>query len=168
MVIFQDNGGKEKIFQIENIFLILLGTMQIYKDKELTTTKMKFSVPKTILTGGIPVWKEVNEKTKDISIKTERFIRLYEQTSLEPSVEIWQNNFSYSFLGQKMALSSLANINATAAELRNIFHHAVFDDCLTKPLGENTSLVLANDNTEITCKLIYLYHKAAGNLDPLA
>jgi len=163
-VTFRDNNNKERSVQTGNVFLILQGTIQKYMENESTKTRMKFSLPRTILLGGIPVWSPVKEKIKNVAFQTIRFIRLYDQSSIEPSIEIFQNNFNYSFLGQGMTSSSLQNLNATAAELRNAFPQAAFDDRLTKSLGASGPFPSPEDSIEINCRLIYLYHRAVINL----
>lgn len=69
-------------------------------------------------------------KTGDKSLQTECFVRLYDRTSPEPSVEILQYDPDYSFLGAKMASSSLANFSAIVTKIRDTFPQAVFDDRL--------------------------------------
>ena len=162
-VTFRDNSSVERSMQTENVFLILQGTMQTYIENESTETKMKFSLPRTILTGGFPVWHPVKEKTKGVAVQTEGFIRLYERSSMEPSIEIFQHDLDYSFLGQQMTSSSLLNLNATAAELRKAFPQAAFDDRLAKSVGASRPFASPEDSIEINCRLIYLYHQAVSS-----
>ena len=159
---FRDNGSVEKSLPAENVFLILQGTMQTYIEKESTETKMKFSLTRTMLTGGFPVWHPVQEKTKGVTVQTEGFIRLYERASMEPSVEIFQHDLDYSFLGQQLTSSSLQNLNATAAELRKAFPQAAFDDRLAN-FGASISFACPVDSIELNCRLIYLYHQAVSS-----
>ena len=163
-VTFRDNNNKERSMQAENVFLILQGTVQTYIENESIKTRMKFSLPRTILLGGFPVWRAVKEKTKDVAFQTSCFIRLYERSSMEPSIEIFQYNFDYSFLGQKMTSSSLLNLSATAAELRNTFPQAAFDDRLAKSFGASIPFASPEDSIETNCRLIYLYHQAVSSL----
>ena len=160
---FRDNTGVEKSLQTENVFLILQGTMQTYLENESTETRMKFSLTGTMLTGGLPVWHPVKEKTKNVTAQTAGFIRLYERSSMEPSIEIFQHDLDYSFLGQRMTSSSLLNLSATVAELRKAFPQAAFDDRLAKSLGASLSFASPEDGVEINCRLIYLYHQAVGS-----
>ena len=167
-IIFRDNDGVGRSLKEKDVFLILKGTMQTCTEKESTKTRMKFSLPGTVLTGGFPVWRKVKEKTKNVSVESECFVRLYERMSLEPSVEIFQYSFDYSFLGAKMTFSSPINLGNTITELRNAFPQAVFDDRLTKSFGVDIPFVPSEDSIEINCKLIYLYHRAVNNLSPSA
>ncbi|MFC1893014.1 hypothetical protein ACFLYR_03105 [Chloroflexota bacterium] len=156
-VTFWDKSGDMRRIEEKNVFLILKGTMHTYSEKEATRTRMKFSLPATALTGGIPIWRRVKEKTKDMSVQTECYARLYDRMSLDPSVEIFQHNFDYSFLGTEMASSSLTNLNTLIMELRNTFPQAFFDDRLTEVFGVDVPFVTPAEETEINCKLIYLY-----------
>ena len=162
-VIFRDNRGTERNVQAEDVFLILQGTMQTHSEKEITKTKIKLNVPMTLLTGGIPVWRRVKEKTTDVAVQSVCFIRLYERSSMEPGVEILQYNFDYSFLGQRMASSSLANLSATAQELREAFPRAAFDDRLLKSFAAGITSGSPEDSLETNCRLIYLYYQAVSS-----
>jgi hypothetical protein len=118
-----------------------------------TNTKLKLNLPATLATGGIPVFRRVKEDNEQTTVQMERFIRMYGQNSLEPIVEISQFGFDYSFLGEKITVSSFMNINTAADELRNMFLKAIFDDSLNE---NNTEL--NGDQLEISCRLIYLSH----------
>jgi hypothetical protein len=166
-VTFCTKGGEARTIKAENVFLILNGITQTRTEKEVTTTKMKFSLTSTLLTG-VPIQHKVKEKTMGTSVENEYFIRLYDRKSSEPDVEIFQYNFDYSFLGKKMAPSSLVNLNTTVTELRNTFPQAVFDDRLTKVFQVDAPSGVVGDDTEVNCKLIYLYYQALGGLGPSA
>jgi hypothetical protein len=127
-VIFWNAAGETRKIKVESVFLILSGMRQSYAVKESIDTKMKLSLPATLLTGGIPIWHRVREKTRDTSIQTEHFVRIYDQISQEPSVEVLQHSFDYSLPGTKMVHSSLANLNTLITQLKNAFPQAVFDD----------------------------------------
>jgi len=163
-IIFWDKSGQARRIESRNAFLIIKGRLQTYTETEVISTRMKFSLLATVLTGGIPIWRRVKEKTKDKSLQTECFVRLYDWTSLEPSVEILQYDFNYSFLGAKMASSSLANFSTIATKIKDVFPQAVFDDSLTEPFWVDIPSTTPRDNIEINCRLIYLYHKAVNDL----
>ena len=163
-VLFWDKSGQARRMETRNAFLIINGRMQTYTETEVTSTKMKFSLPATVATGGIPIWRRVKEKTRDKSLQTECFVRLYDRTLPEPSVEILQYDFDYSFLGAKMASSSLANFSTIVTKIRDTFPQAVFDDRLIEPFGVDIPSTTPRDNIEINCKLIYLYHQAMSDL----
>lgn len=163
-IIFWDKSGQVRRMESSNAFLIINGRTQTYTETEVTSTRMKFSLPATVATGGIPIWRRAKEKTKDKSFQTECFMRLYDRTSSEPSVEILQHDLDYSFLGAKMASSSLANFSTTVTEIRDSFPQAVFDDRLIEPFVVDIPSSTPRDNIEINCKLIYFYHQAMSDL----
>ncbi len=167
-VTFWDKTGQMRKIEPKDVLLILKGRIQTYSDKEVTNTRMKFNLPATLLTGGFPVWRKVKEKTKDTSKEVGYFVRLYDQMSLEPRVEIFENYFDFSSLGSKIAPSSFTNLNSIIAELRNAFPRAVFDDRLIQPLGMSLSSVTQGNEIELNCKLTYLYYQAVSSLNSSA
>ncbi len=165
-VLFGDTGGQSLRTDAKNTFLILSGRIQIYTNTEVTKTGMKFNLPATLLTGGIPIWRKVNEKTAEQSVQTEYFVRLYDQASSEPVVEILQSNFDYSSLGVKIALSSLANFNALVTKIRATSPQAIFDDRLTELFEADIPFYTPWENIDIICKLIYLHQRSVSNPGP--
>lgn len=151
-VLFKGDGKQEKKMTSADVFLIIKGNTQAYTDTEATETKMKLSWGATLLTGGIPIWRRVKEKISSTSVEAENFARLYGREPSAPCVEILQHRMNYSFLGAKIAASSLVNFNAVVTRLREVFPQAIFDDRLTKP-----SRI---EDTETSCKLLYFSHLA--------
>ncbi len=163
-VLFWDKGGQVRRIESRNAFLIINGRMQTSTETEVTKTVMKLNLAATVLTGGIPIVKRVKEKTTDRSFQAESFVRLYDRTSPEHTVEILQYDFDYSFLGAKMASSSPANFGTTVTKIRDILPHAIFDDRLTKSAWVNISSTAPQESIEVNCKLIYLCHRAVSDL----
>jgi hypothetical protein len=162
---FWDKGGQVRIMDSSNTFLVIKGRIQTYTETKTTRTRRKFNLPATVVTGGIPIWRTVKEETTDKSIQNECFVRLYDRVSVEPAVEIFQYDLDYSFLGAKMVSSSFGNLNTVATKIRDTFPQAVFDDRLMKPFGVDISSVMPQENIEINCRLIYLYHRVMSDLD---
>lgn len=165
-VTFWDKGQQVRVIDAKSAFLILKGMWQTHIERETTRGKRQLNLPATLLTGGIPISRRVEEKAKDVSIDTEYFVRLYARTSWEPIVEIFQRDFDYASLETKIAPISLTNLNIIVTKLRNTFPEAIFDDRLTETLGINLPFVMPGDETEINCKLVYLYHQAVSSLGP--
>jgi len=157
-VLFRDSAGREKRIAENNIFLILVGRIETSVEAETTKQKTKFSLSRTLLMGGIPVWQRVDEKTTTHSIQAECFARLYERKSPDPSVDILQHHMNYSFLGAKIAASSFTNFGTVVLRLREVFLQAIFDNRLAKPSVLTTPPSQAWEGIEINCKLIYLFH----------
>jgi len=161
-ITFWDKGRQMRVVDAQSAFLILKAALQSRTAKETTTTKAKLDIAATMLTGGIPIVRNVEERTKDESIETELFVRIYDRTSPEPVVEVLQHNFDYSGLGKKKAFSSLENLNALVTELRSRFPQAVFDGRLTGHFKVDVPFATPEDEVEINCRLIYLYHRAVS------
>jgi len=157
-VLFRDSAGREKRIEENDVFLILMGRIETSVEVETIKPKTKFSLTRTLLMGGIPIWRRVDEKTTAQSIQTEYFARLYDRKSLDPSVEVLQHQMNYSFLGTKVAVSSSTNFGTVVLRLREIFPQAIFDNRLAKPLVLTTSSSQVWQDIEINCKLICLFH----------
>jgi hypothetical protein len=160
-VTFLDKTGRTLKIENKNVFLILKGKFFLYSDKEITTTKMKFSLSGTLMTGGFPVWRKVQERSKDTSTEVGYFVRLYDRVWIEPRVEIIENNFDYSSLGANITPSSFTNFNALVTQLKSVFPTALYDDRLSQPAG--ASSFDRAEETELNCKLVYLSLRAVDN-----
>jgi hypothetical protein len=156
-VIFRDKAGREKKIAASGVFLILVGRIETSVETETTRTKTKFSLGRTLLMGGIPMWRRVDEKTTTQSIQTEYFARLYGRKSADPSVDILQHHLNYSFLGAEVAASSFTNFGTVVQRLREVFPKAIFDDRLASPSGLTASS--GREDMEINCRLIFLFHQ---------
>jgi hypothetical protein len=164
-VLFRDIAGREKTIAENNAFLVIVGRIGTSVEAQTTKYKTKFSLPRTLLMGGIPIWRRVDEKTTTHSIQAECFARLYERKSPDASVDILQHHMNYSFLGAKVAASSFTNFGTVVLRLREVFPQAIFDNRLAKPSVLTTSPNRVWEGIEINCKLIYLFHaRAAGQL----
>jgi hypothetical protein len=149
-VLFHDSAGREKRIVGNNVFLILIGRIETSVEVETTKPRTKLSLTRTLLMGGIPIWRRVNEKTTSQSIQAEYFARLYDRKSPVPSVDILQQHMNYSFLGAKVAVSSFTNFGTVVQRLREAFPQAIFDNRLAKPSSR--------EDIETNCRLIYLFH----------
>jgi len=157
---FLARNGSQKIFDGRDLYIILYGKMNIPILTKKTTTKMKLSVPSTVMTGGIPVWRRAEENVEHISLQTEYFIRLYGRVSLEPEIEISESSFDYAFLGTKKTPSSSENLRTLFSQLKKMFPDVIVDSKLT----EGTPIIQGNE-LENTCKLIILCHHAESAID---
>jgi hypothetical protein len=161
--VFRDNASHTLTLETKDVFLILKGKYQISSDKKVTTTKMKFNLTATLVTGGIPVFSKVKETTKSNSDETGFLVRIYDLVSAEPKVEFFENGFNYSSLGKDIAPSTTVNFNTIIAKLRAVFPGAIYDDTLTQPMGTSQPYDRQANAVELNCKLIYLYQKAVHN-----
>jgi hypothetical protein len=159
-VLFRDSAGAEKRVVANNVFLILVGRVETSVEVETTKTRTKFSLGGTLLTGGIPIWRKVEEKSTSRSVQTENFARLYGRKSADPGVEMVQQQMNYSFLGAELDVSSFNNFRTVARRLREVFPSAIFDDRLARPSALASSS--SREDIEVNCRLIYLFHAVAG------
>jgi len=159
-VLFYDRGGQKREMKSRDIFLIIKGRKETYVPKERTETTRKFSLARTALTGGIPMWRTEKKQVKESAPVTECFARLYTRESAEPAVGIIHNQADYSFLKGEMASSSLANFNMVVTKLQQQFPKAIFDDNLMRASVRQPYAPSDVDDTEINCKLLYLQYLA--------
>jgi hypothetical protein len=167
-VLFKDRSGAEKKTVSDDVFLIITGTIQTSTVSETVTTRKKLNVTTTLLTGGIPVYKNVKEKTTASSQETESFIRLYNNRPVDPYVVISQHDLDYSFLGEKTAVSARANFTSVISALREIFPQAIFNDVLSKPFRITSTPGKVREDMELYCRLIYLFNLAKSRQCPAA
>lgn len=163
-VLSRRDGGQERSVGSADAFLIMKGKRETHTRTETTTTTTKFSLPATVLLGGIPVWRNVKVKTTEASSEAECFARIYSRKSSEPTIEVLQHSVDYSFLGAEMAHSSLKNFSTVIEKLRRLFPNAVFDDRLTTHPGSGTPSSRLQDDPESNCRLIYLCHLAQSSV----
>jgi hypothetical protein len=160
-VIFHDRNGEVVKLEEPDVFLIVKGKIQTYVETDNSTPKLKLSVGKTLLTGGIPIWNQVQEKTASKTLREELFLRFYDRSTAEPKVELTQQGVDYSFLGRKVAFSSLMNFENTACTIKEAFPHAIFDDKLMHLSTLGMSTTSYGNDIEVNCRLLYLYYLAS-------
>jgi hypothetical protein len=158
--IFGDRAGGEVRIEAGDAFLIIRGRTQDITREKASTTKMKLNVPATLLTGGIPIMRQVTKKGAKESFQGEDFVRIYDRRSSDPRVEMSQNHMDYSFLGAELTPSAAANFHIVVTKLREWFPLAIFDDRLTGRFKTDMSAAGPAEALEINCKLIYLLHSA--------
>jgi len=159
-ILFRGKNNQTRRMGAGEIFLIIKGNIQTYTETESITTDTKLNLPATILTGGMPIFRKVQTKTKDRSVRTEGFLRFYELTSPEPIVEILQYDFEYSFLGPEIAISTLINFSNLVAKIRGILPETIVDERLMKPFPVDIFTATPQESVDINCKLIYLQYRA--------
>ncbi len=162
-LMFYDKFGQSKQIEQKSVFLTINGRIQTCKKTEDTKNGKKLDLAATVLTGGIPITRRVKEKTVTMSQETEGFIRFYDQSLPEFTVEILQNSFDYSFLDKEMAPFSTLNFGILIRTIRDILPQTVFDDRLTESSATNIPFTAPEESVDINCKLIYLYYKAISN-----
>ncbi len=161
-VIVYDHNGQSRMLTAENSFLMLRGIVSTSRELETVTFKTKISVPLTVMSGGIPIVRQVKEQQKETTHREEYFLRIYSSDSADQNVEILQNDFDFSFLGNRMVYSSMTNFNLLQSDLRQRFPRIIFDEKLTK-FSNPTITSNTLNNIEVNCRLIYNWYKLFAN-----
>lgn len=102
------------------------------------------------------MFNKVKQTVTTRSFDTESVLRLYNQSSPDPIVDLCQHSMDYKFLGSRLNYSSLVNFSTTVNEIRNTFSGAYFDDRLTR--AKNTGDGNTGNDFELNCRLLYLYY----------
>ncbi len=115
---------------------LLLPSMSIVKHSETkTVTERKFSLGKTILTGGIPMTKKVEQKKNMETEKQRKVLYLYSCRRQQPFF-FSQDGMTYDGLGSAMKISRELNFTYLISELRRLSPGAAYDDRLLKRIGQ--------------------------------
>jgi hypothetical protein len=166
-ILFRQRNGQESKIASQNAFLIIKGRLETNREIEVTNTKKKLNIPMTIITGGIPVRKTVQEKSHHTTSQTEYFLRLYEKHPSDLCIEIKPNGFNFTCLGRDMALTSYANFSILTDKIRVFFAGTIFDDTLQGHFRTITRAASPEANLDIVCKLIYMSHQVFNKRRPL-
>jgi len=117
-----------------DIDLLIPGTRILGQSETITVTERKFSLGRTILSGGIPLTKKV-ERLEEVN-KEERENVLYLYAGERPPVVFSQSGMVYDGLGTAMKMSRELNFAYLTSELRRLCPAAGYDDRLLKRLGQ--------------------------------
>lgn len=128
------NDGQCAEIAYGDIDLLLPGTRILGQSETITVTERKFSLGRTILSGGIPLTKKV-ERQEEVNTE-ERENVLYLYAGERPPVVFSQSGMVYDGLGAAMKMSREMNFAYLTSELRRICLAAGFDDRLLKRLGQ--------------------------------
>jgi len=116
------------------IELLLPATRISGQTESKTVTERKFSLGRTVLSGGIPLTKTV---TRQEEVTTEdRTKCLYLYANERPQVIFRQSGMSYDGFGAAMKLSQELNFAFLTGELRRLCRGAAFDERLVNRLGQ--------------------------------
>ncbi|APV44868.1 hypothetical protein Dform_01546 [Dehalogenimonas formicexedens] len=165
--IFTSHDGKNLTLNGADVFLILAGrrTGNFVEDTVAKST-MKVNVAATMLTGGIPVMKRVTTKTNEPLGIVEQFVRMYGRESDAPMVEICQFDFDYSFLGEKMELTTTCNFDTLVDFLKRRFQKAYFNGTMLAGFVPGSGGGPAIDVAEQSCLLLARYYRTMAEDQP--
>jgi len=128
------NDGQSTDIAYVAIDLLLPGTRIVGQSETKTVTERKFSLGRTILSGGIPLTKTI-ERQEEVSTETRENI-LYLYAGERPATVFTQNGLAYDGLGTTMKLSRELNFTYLKSELRRLCPAAGNDDRLLNRLGQ--------------------------------
>ena len=116
------------------IELLLPGTRISGQTELKTVTERKFSLGKTILSGGIPVSTKVSRQEEVTTEERTKFLYLY--AGNRPQVVFSQSGMTYEGFGAAMKMSQELNFAFLISELRRLSPGAGYDDRLLNRLGQ--------------------------------
>jgi hypothetical protein len=126
--------GRHDEIDYAEIDLLVPGTRICGQTELKTITERKFSLGKTLLSGGIPLTKTVSRQEEVTS--EERTRTLYLFAGSRPQVVFRQSGMSYDGFGAGMKMSQELNFSHLISELRRLTSVAVYDDRLVNRLGQ--------------------------------
>jgi hypothetical protein len=130
----ETGDGQRAEIPCAEIDLLLPGTSIVGYSETKTVTERKFSVGKTLLSGGIPLTKKI-ERQEEVATE-ERGKVLYLYAGKRPPVFFSQNGMSYDGFGAAMKMSRELNFNHLVSELRRLSPGAGYDDRLLNRAGQ--------------------------------
>lgn len=117
-----------------DIDLLLPGTRILGQAETVTVTERKFSLGRTILSGGIPLTKKVERQEEVTTAERENILYLYAGKRLP--LLFSQSGMVYDGLGAAMKLSQELNFSYLKSELRRLCPAAGYDERLSNRLGQ--------------------------------
>lgn len=130
----EESDGRSAEIPYGDINLLLPGTRILGQSETITVTERKFSLGKTILSGGIPMTKKV-ERQEEVS-REERENIFYLYAADRPPMLFNQSGVSYDGFGAAMKLSRELNFAFLKSELCRLCPSARLDDRLQNRLGQ--------------------------------
>ena len=126
--------GQQLDIDYTNIELLLMATCSDGQIETMTTTtSRKFSMGKTLLSGGIPMTKKV--KTTEVSKSEERDKTLWLYSDKQEIVIFNRSKLNYVGLGEARQLTRELNFTHLQNELRRLAPQADYDERLLKRVG---------------------------------
>ena len=130
-----ENGdGQSSEIPYGDINLLLAGVRTLGHSETVTVTERKFSLGKTILSGGIPLTTKVERQEEVSSEEHENMLYLY--SGEKPPIVFRQSCMVYDGFGPAMKLTRELNFFYLKSELRRLCPAAGYDDRLLNRLGQ--------------------------------
>lgn len=134
-VSIETSAGQQRIeIPYDDIDLLLPCTSIIGVSTQKTVTERKFSIGKTMLSGGLPMTTKV-ERQETVTDE-ERTMVLYLYAGTRAPIIFSQVGMTFDGLGAAMQLSRELNFTHLTNELRRLCPAAVHDDRLVSQMGQ--------------------------------
>jgi len=131
----ETGDGQRAEIPYGEIDVLLPATGIVEYTETKTVTERKFSLGKTILSGGIPLSKKVKHHEKVATEERKKVLYLYAGRRQQPVI-LSQDGMIYDGLGAAMQLSRELNYTYVISELRRRTPGAAYDDRLLKRVGQ--------------------------------
>ena len=126
--------GQQAEISVDGIDLLLPAMSSVSYSESKTVSERRFSLGKTLLSGGIPMTKKV-ERQEEVSVQESRKL-LYVYAANRGPLLFSQDGISYDGFGAAMKLSQEQNFTYLISELRRLSPKAVYDDRLLTRVGQ--------------------------------
>ncbi len=133
-LLIETSAGQQEEIPYEEIELFLTGTSIAGTSETKTVTERKFSIGKTLLSGGIPMASKVEHQEETTTEERGKVLYLY--AGQRPPVVFSQNGMSYEGFGAEMKLSRELNFTHLTSELRRLCPGVRYDDRLLNRAGQ--------------------------------
>lgn len=134
----ETHTGQQETIPYPEMELLITGTSVVGYNETKTVVEKKFSLGKTLLSGGIPMTKKVERQEEVSSEESEQVLYLYSHN--RPAAIFSLNSLSYDGFGTEMKLSRNLNFAHLISQLRRHALGAAFDDRLLSRINQTRLL----------------------------
>lgn len=134
----ETHKGQQETHPYSEMELLLAGTSVVGYSETKTIVEKKFSLGKTILSGGIPMTTKVERQEEVSSEESQQVLYLYSHG--RPAALFSLNSLNYEGFGAEMKLSRNLNFAYLISQLRLCAPGAVFDDRLLSRVNQSRLL----------------------------
>jgi len=141
------------------INILIPVTSIVDKSETKTVTEHRFSLGRTIITGGIPMTEKIKYKQEIRNINIGKLLYLYARGKQQPLI-FNQSIMVYNGLGSAMKTSQEQNFTYLINELHRLCPWAVYDDRLFKRIGQSRLLgptLNPETNLDIAIEILVQY-----------
>lgn len=134
----ESDSGQQETRPYAEMELLLTGTSVVGVSETKTVVEKKFSLGKTLLSGGLSMTKKVERQEEVSSEESDQLLYLYGHD--RPAAVFSLNSLNYDGFGTEMKLSRNLNFAHLVSQLRLHAPAAVFDDRLLSRISQTRLL----------------------------